>query len=166
MTTNDERPDAHDDQDARPDGESTEVLDRTDPTRALEVEPQEPRRHGVADLLDEDEERDTRAASSAPASAPLRGTATPDTPPGPPAAGPTAPTAPTPAAPPAPKGPHVPAILLGIVCVAVAGLVLAQELGDLTVDWGDIGPLGIALTGGVLVVFGLLGLATSRRKGA
>ena len=60
----------------------------------------------------------------------------------------------------------MPAILLGIISLAVAGIVLAQELGDLTLDWGDIGPLGIALTGGVLVLFGLLGLLTSRRKGA
>ena len=60
----------------------------------------------------------------------------------------------------------MPAILLGVICVAVAGLVLAQELGDLTLDWGDIGPLGIALTGGVLVLFGLLGLVSSRRKGS
>ena len=62
-----------------------------------------------------------------------------------------------------PRGPHAPAIVLGLVCLAVAGIILAQELGSLTVDWGNIGPLGIVLTGAVLVLFGLVGLFTSRR---
>ncbi|KRF23994.1 hypothetical protein [Phycicoccus sp. Soil803] len=63
-----------------------------------------------------------------------------------------------------PSGPHAPAIVLGLVCLAVAGIILAQELGDLTVDWGDVGPVGIVLTGAVLVLFGLVGLVTSRRN--
>lgn len=63
-----------------------------------------------------------------------------------------------------PTGPHAPAIVLGLVCLAVAGIILAQELGSLTVDWGDIGPFGIVLTGAVLVLFGLVGLLTSRRN--
>jgi hypothetical protein len=63
-----------------------------------------------------------------------------------------------------PSGPHAPAIVLGLVCLAVAGIILAQELGDLTVDWGDIGPFGIVVTGAVLVLFGLVGLLTSRRN--
>ena len=63
-----------------------------------------------------------------------------------------------------PSGPHAPAIVLGLVCLAIAGIILAQELGDLTVDWGDIGPVGIVLTGAVLVLFGLVGLLTSRRN--
>lgn len=69
-----------------------------------------------------------------------------------------------PVLPPRPSGPHAPAIVLGLVCLAVAGIVLAQELGDLTPDWGDIGPLGIIVTGAVLVLFGLVGLLTSRRS--
>ena len=63
-----------------------------------------------------------------------------------------------------PSGPHAPAIVLGLVCLAVAGIILAQELGQLTVDWGNVGPLGIILTGAVLVLFGLVGLLTSRRN--
>ena len=63
-----------------------------------------------------------------------------------------------------PSGPHAPAIVLGLVCLAVAGIILAQELGELTVDWGDVGPVGIVLTGAVLVLFGLVGLVTSRRN--
>ncbi|WP_457252691.1 hypothetical protein [Pedococcus sp. P5_B7] len=69
----------------------------------------------------------------------------------------------TPVLPERPSGPHAPAIVLGLVCLAVAGIILAQELGQLTVDWGNVGPLGIILTGAVLVLFGLAGLLTSRR---
>lgn len=69
-----------------------------------------------------------------------------------------------PVLPPRPSGPHAPAIVLGLVCLAVAGIILAQELGDLTPDWGDIGPFGIIVTGAVLVLFGLVGLLTSRRN--
>ena len=43
---------------------------------------------------------------------------------------------------------------------------LAQELGSLSVDWGDVGPLGIVAAGAVLVLFGLVGLLTSRRNQA
>ena len=69
-----------------------------------------------------------------------------------------------PALPERPTGPHAPAIVLGLVCLVVAGIIFAQELGGLTVDWGDIGPVGIILTGAVLVLFGLVGLLTSRRN--
>ena len=85
-----------------------------------------------------------------------------------------APSAPTPApvtavgpAPAArPTGPHLPPILLGLACLVVAGLALAQELGGLSVDWGDVGPLGIVGVGALLVVFGLVGLTLSRRRTA
>ncbi|SDP34195.1 hypothetical protein SAMN04489867_2125 [Pedococcus dokdonensis] len=62
-----------------------------------------------------------------------------------------------------PTGPHAPAIVLGLVCMVVAGIILGQELGDLSVDWGDVGPVGIVVTGAVLVLFGLVGLLSSRR---
>ena len=48
--------------------------------------------------------------------------------------------------------------MLGLVCLAVAAIVLAEELGSLSVDWGDVGPLGIVAAGAVLVLFGLVGL--------
>lgn len=80
---------------------------------------------------------------------------------------PTHPTHPTePAAPAAierPRGPHLPAILLGIVCLAIAVLAVGQELGGFTVDWGSLGPFGIVLVGGVLVAIGLTGLLGNRR---
>ncbi len=130
----------HDDNQPDPTrGEGTEAVDRVDATRPLEVGDDEPRRQGVADLLDDTDGHGTGRTTADPV---------------------------VQAQQPAPTGPHVPAILLGIISLAVAGLVLAQELGNLTLDWGDIGPLGIALTGGVLVLFGLLGLVSSRRKGA
>jgi hypothetical protein len=63
-----------------------------------------------------------------------------------------------------PSGPHLPAILLGLACLVIAGLAMAQELGHLQVDWGNVGPLGIVAAGAVLVVLGLVGLLTSRRR--
>jgi hypothetical protein len=136
--------------------EETEAVDRVDATRPLDVRADEPPRRGVADLL---------PGSDADSGSGATGDRDEANRPLPPAAR-TATVTPAPAQQPVPTGPHVPAILLGVICVAVAGLVLAQELGDLTLDWGDIGPLGIALTGGVLVLFGLLGLVSSRRKGS
>jgi hypothetical protein len=65
-----------------------------------------------------------------------------------------------------PRGPHLPAILLGLACLVIAGLAMAQELGRLQVDWGNVGPLGIVAAGAVLVVLGLVGLLTSRRRDA
>jgi hypothetical protein len=72
-------------------------------------------------------------------------------------------TAPVPV-PRAPTGPHLPAILLGLACLLIAVVALAQELGNLTIDWGNVGPLGIVIAGAVLVVLGLVGLMASRRN--
>jgi uncharacterized membrane protein (DUF373 family) len=58
----------------------------------------------------------------------------------------------------------VPAILLGIACVVIAVIAIAQEVGSLKVDWGNVGPLGIVAAGGILVVLGLVGLMSSRRS--
>src|SRR5687768_13153582 len=40
---------------------------------------------------------------------------------------------------PAPTGPHLPAIILGLVCLAVAGLAIAQEMFAVDVDWSSVG---------------------------
>ena len=71
-----------------------------------------------------------------------------------------------PPVPPRPTGPHAPAVILGLVCLAVSGIVLAQELGNLTVNWGDVGPLGFVAVGAVLVVLGVVGLLSSHRRGS
>ncbi len=71
-----------------------------------------------------------------------------------------------PPVPPRPTGPHAPAIVLGLVCLAIAAVVLAQELGNLSVDWGDIGPLGFVAVGAVLVLLGAVGLISSQRRGS
>lgn len=63
-----------------------------------------------------------------------------------------------------PTGPHLPPLLLGVICLAVAGLALWQELADVSIDWGNVGPLGIVVVGAVLVVLGLIGLLGNRRR--
>lgn len=71
----------------------------------------------------------------------------------------------TEAAPPRrPSGPHLPPVLLGIVCLAIAGLAIWQEVTDVQVDWGNVGPLGIVAIGALLVLLGLVGLLGSRRR--
>jgi hypothetical protein len=69
-----------------------------------------------------------------------------------------------PALPDRPSGPHLPPLLLGVICLAIAVLAMWQELGDISVDWGNVGPLGIVAVGGLLVVLGLVGLLGSRRR--
>jgi hypothetical protein len=64
-----------------------------------------------------------------------------------------------------PSGPHLPPVLLGIVCLAIAGLAIWQEVTDVQVDWGNVGPLGIVAIGALLVLLGLVGLLGSRRRG-
>lgn len=69
-----------------------------------------------------------------------------------------------PAVPPRPTGLHLPPILLGIVCLAIAFLTMWQELGRVSIDWGNVGPLGIVAIGGLLTVLGLVGVLSSRRR--
>ena len=63
-----------------------------------------------------------------------------------------------------PSGPHLPPVLLGIVCLAIAGLAIWQEVTDVQVDWGNVGPLGIVAIGALLVLLGVVGLLGSRRR--
>ncbi len=124
--------------------EPTEQLDTSDPTRAIDVDQQESTEPAEPVM---DEVVSDHSAVRAAAEPPVGDTA-----------------AWPPPIPDRPSGPHAPAIVLGLVCLAVAVIVLAQEVGSLSVDWGDVGPVGIIATGAVLVLFGLVGLLTSRRK--
>ena len=121
--------------------EPTEQLDTSDPTRAIDVEEGQPAEPVMDDAVTD------QSTDHADADRPVGDTA-----------------AWPPPIPDRPCGPHAPAIVMGRVCLAVAVIVMAQEVGSLSVDWGDVGPVGIIATGAVLVLFGLVGLLTSRRK--
>ena len=57
-----------------------------------------------------------------------------------------------------PKGPNAGAVVLGLVAMALAGLIIANETMNLQVDWSRLGPGGIVGVGLVLVVLGAIGL--------
>jgi hypothetical protein len=57
-----------------------------------------------------------------------------------------------------PKGPNAAAIVLGLVAMVLAGLIIANEMMGLQVDWSRLGPGGIVGVGLVLVVLGAIGL--------
>jgi hypothetical protein len=135
----------------------------TDPTRELaldapEVSPTEP----VQDTVTEAADESPLSRFDEPASEPVSESATVWSEPQ--AAAPAAAPEPTAPEPKRPSGPYLPAILLGVVCLIVAVVAIAQELGRLTIDWGNVGPLGIVAAGAVLVVLGLVGLMTSRKS--
>jgi len=75
-----------------------------------------------------------------------------------------APAAGPPAAPEVVRGPYLAPIILGLVCLLVAAAAFAQEIANWTIDWGNVGPLGIVIAGVVLVLLGALGLVSSRRR--
>jgi hypothetical protein len=131
---------------------------RTDPTRALEVDP-------------------TPSAPDGPETAPVAPGATPwvtppqdapqDVPP-PAASGATvkAPagtgtvaTAPVTRAP----GPHAASMVLGLICLLVSGLAIAREVNGFRVDWAVFGPGAIVGIGVLVLVLGVLGLARRER---
>ena len=59
-------------------------------------------------------------------------------------------------------GPNASAIILGLVAMLLAGLVIARETMDLTVDWSRLGPGTIVGLGVVMVVIGAVGLVRRR----
>ena len=69
-----------------------------------------------------------------------------------------------PLAPPVVRGPYLAPVILGLVCLLVAAAAFGQEIADWTIDWGNVGPLGIVAAGLVLVLLGGLGLLSSRRR--
>jgi hypothetical protein len=124
---------------------------RTDPTRALEVEP-------------------TTATPYGPETAPVPSGATTwvtppqDTPRDVPAPGPAAPAGTVGTAPVTrTRGPHAAAMVLGLLCLLVAGLVIAREVNGFQVDWTVFGPGAIVGIGVLVLVLGILGLARRER---
>lgn len=61
-------------------------------------------------------------------------------------------------APARPKGPNASAIVLGLVALAMAGLIIASETMDLRIDWSALGPGAIIGIGVLLVTLGAIGL--------
>jgi hypothetical protein len=61
------------------------------------------------------------------------------------------------------RGPNAGAMVLGLLCVLVAGLSIAREAGGLRVDWGAFGPGAIVGAGVLVLVLGVLGLFRRER---
>lgn len=59
-------------------------------------------------------------------------------------------------------GPAVATILLGLLCLAVAGFAFAHQTLDFSVDWARVGPLGVLFGGAILVLLGVLGMRRRR----
>jgi hypothetical protein len=79
-----------------------------------------------------------------------------------------APAIPTPAAAPEPQylsGPAPFALVLGLLGLLVAGSVLLNELTDVTLPWGDLGPWTVVAAGLVVLIVGAIGLRSSRASG-
>jgi hypothetical protein len=80
---------------------------------------------------------------------------------------PAAPSIPAPAGPPEPQwlsGPAPFALVLGLLGLLVAGSVLLNELTDITLPWGDLGPWSVVAAGLVVLIVGAIGLRSSRSR--
>ena len=105
------------------------------------------------------------AASTAPATAPATtGTPVATMTATAPAPAPT-PAPPTPAEPQYLSGPAPFALVLGLLGLLVAGSVLVNELTDITLPWGDLGPWSVVAAGLVVLLVGAIGLRSSRNRG-
>jgi hypothetical protein len=54
-------------------------------------------------------------------------------------------------------------MVLGLLCLLVAGLVIAREVNGFQVDWTVFGPGAIVGIGVLVLVLGILGLARRQR---
>lgn len=123
--------------------------------------PQSPETRADDTLADEVfvDDRSTQALQTgapAPATATMTATA--------PAPAPTT----APAAPPEPQwlsGPAPFALVLGLLGLLVAGSTLVNELTDVTLPWGDLGPWSVVVAGVVVLLVGAVGLRSSRNRG-
>jgi hypothetical protein len=61
------------------------------------------------------------------------------------------------------RGPNTGAIVLGVLCLVLAGLAIAQETSGFQVDWTVFGPGAIVGVGVLVLLLGVLGLARRQR---
>ena len=64
-----------------------------------------------------------------------------------------------------PRGPNASAVVLGLVALAMAALIIANETMSLQVDWSRLGPGAIVGVGALLVALGAVGLVRRRDQG-
>lgn len=62
------------------------------------------------------------------------------------------------------RGPAWPTVAFGVVCLAVAAVVLSVQLGEVDVDWGRAAPVAVAGVGALLMLVGLVALAANPRR--
>jgi hypothetical protein len=61
------------------------------------------------------------------------------------------------------RGPNTGAIVLGVLCLVLAGLAIARETSGFRVDWTVFGPGAIVGIGVLVLLLGVLGLARRQR---
>ena|SRR5690349_20039362 len=61
------------------------------------------------------------------------------------------------------RGPNTGAIMLGVLCLVLAGLAIARETSGFEVDWTVFGPGAIVGVGVLVLLLGILGLARRQR---
>ena len=61
------------------------------------------------------------------------------------------------------RGPNTGAIVLGVLCLVLAGLAIAQETSGFQVDWTVFGPGAVVGVGVLVLLLGVLGLARRQR---
>ena len=131
---------------------------RTDPTRALEVDPPPGAPYGpetapVAPGATTWVTPPQDAPQDVPPPAPSGATALPAA-----GTGSVATAAVTRA-----RGPHAASMVLGLICLLVSGLAIAREVNGFRVDWAVFGPGAIVGIGVLVLVLGVLGLARRER---
>ena len=77
----------------------------------------------------------------------------------------SSPAPPTPPEPTYLSGPAPFALVLGLLGLLVAGSVLVNELTDISLPWGDLGPWSVVAAGLVVLLVGAIGLRSSRNRG-
>lgn len=69
-----------------------------------------------------------------------------------------------PQSPPYRTGLSVGTVLLGLLAIALAAYTVAEQLTDIAIDWNRFGPFSALAAGLVLVLLGLWGMTSNRRR--